>query len=500
MNAVFRTELRHIAKSPFLWIGILVATSWYLRSLRGLWPVVPGDDALAWHAGLVLSGFILIAAARIGARDRRAGLRVLVASTISAERVAAYRMLATGLAAIASFALMFVFGLGASVFRGARGIPDFRLLADGALAALMASWLGFILGSLTRSPAILLGAPVYSFISFWLGTAPVLVNYRLSFQWISPHPRVPDRSVAAGFLPDVITMHSLYLSGLVASVAGVVLLASRASFRRVKPRIIGVGTVAAATMAVITGVALVRAPDAVLLGSDGRIELFHSTTAQYASREVPLYATTKATLCKSGTNLRVCVYPAYGDRLAARLFKALQPEADLFAGFPGIARTIRMVPAAGFGCRGQVGEAVISEDRNIQTWTIDSLRGFLVHCAFIDIDRRVSSLDEADNLTAAQNAVELWTLLAIGEVSDGELEAALSSASPSIVCPPQDRCAPRFDAIYAHGPGAWSAAEIVVARQMYRTPTPETKNEIRRVWDRLLSGEIGLSSLIEAVG
>lgn len=499
MNAVFRTELRHIAKSPFLWIGVLVALSWYLRSLRGLWPVVPGDDALAWHAGLVLSGFLLIAAARIGARDRRCGLRVLVASTISAEKVAAYRMLATGLAGIASFVLLFAFGLGASVFRGGRGIPDFRLLADGALAALLASWLGFVLGSLTRSPAILLAAPVYAFISFSLGTAPVLVNHRLSFEWISPNPRVPDRSVAAGFLPDVITMHSLYLAGLVASVAGVVLLVSRASFRRVKSRIIGVGTVTAATMAVVTAVALVRAPDAIQLGSDGRIELFHSTTAQYVSREVPLDATKQATLCKSGTNLRVCVYPAYGDRFAARLFEALQPEADLFAGFPGIARTVRMVPASGFGCRGRPGEAVISEDRNVQSWTVDSLRGFLVHCALINIDRRFASLDEEDNLTAAQNAVELWTLLVLGEVSDPELQAALSSASPGTVCPPQDRCAPRFDAIYSHGPGAWSAAEIAVARQMHRTPARETKNEIRRVWDQLLSGEMSLSSLTEAV-
>ena len=57
-------------------------------------------------------------------------------------RLVGARLAAIAVVAIGVFAVAFATALAVSAIRGGRGIPDLRLLADGALAVILGGWVG----------------------------------------------------------------------------------------------------------------------------------------------------------------------------------------------------------------------------------------------------------------------------------------------------------------------------------------------------------------------
>jgi hypothetical protein len=179
----------------------------------------------------------------------------------------------------------------------------------------------------------------------------------------------------------------------------------------------------------------------------------------------------QARACAGDASVSVCVYPAYGERLARDMHAAIAPVARLFAGLPGAPTLVRMVPVGMGSCRGaeaQAPEAWVREPagRSAQQ-TRSFYRGFYLDCA---LGRHPAA---SGHLTEAGEAVELWALLASGEVTR---EAVQGMAR---------------DAESGQGSTAVSAAALAMAE----LPPEQVRAELAPVWTRLRAGTLPLAAL-----
>jgi hypothetical protein len=84
MRSLARIEVRHLARSPLLWLGVTLAAAFAALELSAVWPVLAGDDLFAYRDGFVVGGGALLAGAWLALRERSTGAADLVAVTPTA--------------------------------------------------------------------------------------------------------------------------------------------------------------------------------------------------------------------------------------------------------------------------------------------------------------------------------------------------------------------------------------------------------------------------------
>jgi hypothetical protein len=233
-------ELRSLARSPILWLGIALVVAGSLPDILAFWPMLEGNDAIAHDLSLWFMGFAALAAGWLGQRDRRTGAEPLVNSTPADSRAAVVcaRIAAVVVTSLGGFALVFAAILAVTAVRGGQGTPDFRLYADGALLVALGASIGYGLGYVTGSRLVcLMAAPALPALNQLLLTVAFGhpdIGPEVDWGWLVPSVYEPPRSVALGFLPDIWTGHIVWLLALVLLVAGgvAVVAAHRVRARR----------------------------------------------------------------------------------------------------------------------------------------------------------------------------------------------------------------------------------------------------------------------------
>jgi hypothetical protein len=482
MTALFRIEARHLARSPLLWLAFALAAALAALEMSWFLPALAGDDLLAYTvAGLLLSGGAVLAGAWLGLRDRATGAADLVAVTPTAPwRLQRARLAGVAVVAAGVFSVGFAAALAVSVVRGGRGTPDLRLLADGALAVVLGGWVGLVVGRLTGSRMVaVLAAPLWVVVCFLFMAGPSLRGISLSVQHLSPVLNPQNHSAAYGLLPDPLWPHLGYLLGLTVLVGALLLaLASRSSSQRVPLRPLLVVAVAGLVLSGTAGARLLALPDDVLvLGPDRASwrpvygESNPQTEALLADTGWNFPPDDRARACAGDVSVSVCVYPAYGQRLARDMHAAMAPVARLFSGLPGVPTLVRMVPVGMSICRNaeaQVPEAWVREpagrsDQETRSFYL----GVYLDCAL------GLHTGGSEHLTEAGEAVERWALVASGTVTREQLREEM------------------HDAEAGHRPTAASAAALAMAE----LPTEQVRAELAPVWTRLRAGTLPLAEL-----
>jgi hypothetical protein len=472
-GALARIEARHLARSPLLWLGVALAAASVAPPLWWSWPVLAGDDLLAYQSSLFVVTGTAWAGAWLGLRDRASGAADLLAVTPTAPwRLWWARLAALAVVGAAGFALLFAAILAVSAARGGRGTPDLRLLADGALAVVLGGLVGVAVGrsSGSRLVAVLAGVLWYLLCMFAAnsGMSPA---YRLSPALMQEGPR----SVEFGFLPDPFWPHLGYLLGLVL-LAGLLLLGLVARGSGQRPAHAPVlAAVGAGLVLVASGSArLVALPEAVVpLGPD-RADWKPATQTDLILSD-PSFAypeDRRAISCAGDTALTACVYPAYGTGLARRVHAAVRPVAGLLAGLPGIPTRVRMVPLNAGSCRG--GELQLWE-QFVRGLERREFAGAYLTCAL--------GQDDAPEATGgatvdARDAVRFWGLLASGTVTSQELQRASEQ-----------------DLWQLQAAGERPSAAVAPALTMAELPPGQVRAELARLWERLRAGTLPVSEL-----
>jgi hypothetical protein len=479
VTALFRIEARHLARSPLLWLAFALAAALAALEMSWFLPALAGDDLLAYTSGgLLLSGGAVLAGAWLGLRDRVTGAADLVAVTPTAPwRLQRARLGSVAAAAAGLFAVGFAAALAVSAIRGGRGTPDLRLLADGALAVVLGGWVGLVVGRLTGSRMVaVLAAPAWVVLCFLVVAGPSLRGLSVSVQHLAPVLNPQDHSAAYGLLPDPLWPHLGYLLGLVGLVGALLLaLASRASSQRVPLRPLLVVAVAGLVLVGTGGTRLLALPDDLLvLGPDRTSwqpvhgESNPQAEALFADPGWSFPADDQARACAGDASVSVCVYPAYGQRLARDMHAAIAPVAGLLRGLPGVPTLVRMVPVGMGSCRNaeaQVPEAWVREPAGRSDQQTRSFyRGVYLDCAL------GQHPGGSGHLAEAGGAVELWALLAGGLLTPQELAR---------------------DAETGHGSTAVSAAALAMAG----LPTEQVRAELAPSWTRLRAGTLPLAEL-----
>ncbi len=493
-------EVRHLAASPLPWLGVVLSASAAVRSMHNYWPTLAGDDALTYHYGFLVGSFLLASGALLGIRDRRTRVReVLGSSATPAWKLWALRLGALAIAAGGAFALVFLASLIASVVRGGLGQPDLRLLLDGVLGTSLAAWVGYAVGAGTGSLVLsLFAAPLWGFLSFQPLLYPTIAKYRLSFEWLPPTPRLPDRSVDIGFLPDIFRLHPLFLLGLMGLVGGLLILAGVDGGVRARLRSVGaMTTVAGVVLASVAGFGLLRQPDSVLADGPDRTAwrpLYHSLNGLILTNPFVYPDDGTATACASGRTLTACVFPAYGKPLAQRFVSLLDREATFLRGFPGAPTRLRMVPASGEGCRDARPGRVVYQENQYLIFNLrpEELTGYLIHCLFVDATGSYD-LSRVGIPTPAQNTVALWMELQIGEETLGAARAAL--AQPPLTCPPGEKCDPVYFSVLSRGQLFWTAAEVRAGVALDALPPARVRALLLGDWSNLIDGSLSIKDL-----
>jgi len=482
MTPLFRIEVRHLARSPLLWLAFALAAA--LAALEMSWylPALAGDDLLAYtSSGLLLSGGAVLAGAWLGLRDRVTGAADLVAVTPTAPwRLQRARLGSVAVVAAGVFTVGFAAALAVSAVRGGRGTPDLRLLADGALAVVLGGWVGMAVGWLTGSRMVsVLAAPVWVVVCFLFMAGPSLRGISLSLQYLSPVLNPQDHSAAYGLLPDPLWPHLGYLLGLIVLVGVLLLvLASRGSSQRVPLRSLLVVAVAGLVLVGAGGARLLALPDDLLvLGPDRATwrpvqgESDPQAEALFADPGWSFPADDQARACAGDATVSVCVYPAYGQRLARDMHAAIAPVAGLFAGLPGAPTLVRMVPVGIGSCldaEAQVPEAWVREPAGRSDQQTRSFyRAVYLDCAL------GLHPGGSEHLAEAGEAVELWALLASGTMTREALQRMAQHAETD------------------HGSTAASAAALAMAE----LPPEQVRAELAPVWTRLRAGTLPLAEL-----
>jgi hypothetical protein len=493
MIALWRIEARHLARSPLLWTGVVLAAGFAAMELLSVWPVLAGDDLLAYRDGFIVAGGALLAGAWLALRDRSTGAADLVAVTPTAPwRLWRARLAAVAVAAAAAFTVIFAAGLAVSAARGGRGMPDLRLLADGALAAVLSSWVGVAVGRLGSRVVPLLVAPLLVGSSLLVASFPGVTGQRLSLQRLSPVLSFEDRSAVFGFLPDAFWPHLGYLAGLLL-LAGVLLVAVPAwrSPQRPSLRQVLAVSLAGLLLAGVSGARLVALPDRELVvgpAPSDRVAMgFRYEEFQVSPGRSFVYPQDdRARSCAGDTVMSVCVYPVYGQKLASLARQAMQPVIGLFAGLPGVPTRARMVPVVSQGADlAACGDGEIQLNEVLGRYTPPSrpasntavkipyatayVRCALQGAAAVD-DGNVDH-DAAD----ARDAVNLWALLASGLVTRQQVEQGLQTGGAMFLLPSQ------------------ASAEVAMARATL--PTARVRAELAPLWERLRAGTLPVSEL-----
>jgi hypothetical protein len=482
MIALFGIEARHLARSPLLWLAFALAAA--LAALEMSWylPALAGDDLLAYTSGgLLLSGGALLAGAWLGLRDRVTGAADLVAVTPTAPwRLQRARLGGVAVVTAGVFTVGFAAALAVSVVRGGRGTPDLRLLADGALAVMLGGWVGLVVGRLTGSRMVaVLAAPVWVVLCFLFMAGPSLRGISLSVQHLSPVLNPQDHSAAYGLLPDPLWPHLGYLLGLTVLVGALLLaLAARGSSQRVPLRPLLVVAAAGLVLSGTAGARLLALPDDVLvLGPDHASwqpvhgESNPQAEALFADPGWSFPADDQARACAEDTTVSVCVYPAYGHGLPRDMHAAIAPVARLFVGLPGVPTLVRMVPVGTGSCRNaeaQVPEVWVREPAGRSDQQTRSFyRGVYLDCAL------GLHPGGSEHLTQAGEAVQLWALLASGDMDRQQLQQLTQHAVPEPLASPV----------------------AIAALTMAELPTEQVRAELAPVWKRLRAGTLSLAEL-----
>jgi hypothetical protein len=483
--ALARIEGRHLARSPLLWLGFGLALT-LVETAEG--PVPTGADLLAYHTGFWLSGGTLLAGAWLGLRDRTNGAVDLVEVTPTAPwRLVGARLAAIAVVAIGAFAVAFATALAVSAIRGGRGIPDLRLLADGALAVTLGGWVGMAVGWRSGSRMLsVLAAPVWwaacQIVGAWpsgLGAPPSLAVERLS-----PLLGLTEHSAEFGFLPDPLWPHLGYLLGLLL-LAGVGLLALAARGGGQRPPVVPLLAAMLAGVVLVTagGLGLVTLPRwLVVLGPDRADWKPASEVSAINDRSWTYPDDGHARSCAGDATLTACVYPAYGQRLAREIHGAMGPVAELFAGLPGVPTRARMVPTQAFvhsACRGsevQIGEPAAREvggnDNDLRY--VD----FYLRCALGERNWGGDGAGGGDERPGeAADVVKTWAVVASGTMSGEELRRVLAEHGPPVTL---SSFSPELAA------AAWAMAAL---------PTGQVRAELAPLWDRLRAGTLPVAEL-----
>jgi hypothetical protein len=472
VKAVARIEARHLARSPLLWLGLVLAAASMTPALWSSWPVLAGDDLLAYQSSLLVGIGALWAGAWLALRDRISGAGDLLVVTPTAPwRLWWSRVAALAAVSAAVFALLFATVLVLSAARGGRGLPDLRLLADGVLGVVLSGWVGVLVGRLSgsRIVALLTGAGWYLVgmvaAGFWSQRLlPVLL------------PTEPP-SAEFGLLPDPLWAHLGYLLGLVLLV-GVLLvgLAARDDGRRPFLAAMVVAVVAGLVLTGAGGIRLVALPDALVpLGPD-RVDWKPVAVADQVVLSDPSFAYPedgRARSCAGDTALSVCVYPAYGTGLALRVHQTVTPVAGLVAGLPGTPTRIRMVPVRLMGCR-RAGEFQIWEQtlRDLQPRPIVA---WYLTCALGQSDEPAQP---ASSALDARDVVKLWALVASGTVTSQELQQLSEQELWDLQVG-----------------GEQPSAAVAPALAMAERPADQVRSELAPLWNRLRAGTLPVSEL-----
>jgi hypothetical protein len=470
-----RIEARHLARSPLLWLGVLLAAAVAAIELNVVWPVLAGDDLIAYRDGVAVGAGALLAGAWLGLRDRATGAADLVAVTPTAPwRLWRVRMAGVAVVAAAAFTALFAAGLAFSAARGGRGTPDPRLLADGAAGVVLGGWVGLALGRRTGSRLLpLLAAPLWVAVCFF---GPMLAGeLDAPVQRLSPLLAWEERSAALGFLPDALWPHLGYVLGL-AMLVGVLLLATagRGDQRPSARPLLVAGAVG---LVLVGGSAarLVALPDRLVVLGPGKHVPASLPDLGVDHLPSPYPDDGRATSCTGDATLSVCVYPGYGQELAGYVRGAVAPEAELLAGLPGVPTRVRMVPTSGLlgSCQGT--EVPLTE------WMARTLtRGRLSRTLFAELylrcalDAREVTFEQDD----ARAAVRLWALLATGKLTREEVRQAAGGGPAPIVL------------MITPSPAATHAALA-----MAELPADRVRDELAPRWARLRSGTLPVSQL-----
>jgi hypothetical protein len=446
MRTVAWTEVRHLARSPLLWLGVALAGWTAALNLRAEWPTLAFGALAAYQYGFLMSAGVVWAGAWLGLRDRVSGAADLVTVTPTAPwRLWRARMASVTAVAAGAFALLSAATLAVLAAAGGRGTPDLRLLADGVLALVLGGLVGLAVGRLSGSRLVaLLAGPVWFVLCMVAGDP---WGHRLSPALLQIGPQ----SAEFGFVPDPLWPHLGYLLGLMLLVgAGLLTLVGRGGGQR--PTLAPVLVVVLAGLVLVgTGATrLVAIPESlVVLGPD------------------------RATACAEGAALTTCVYPAYRTALARRVNGEVQPVAAVLTGLPGVPTRIRMVPMGIGRCHGgqvQMGEEVL---RGSGPW--EELAGPYLSCALGQAQEPGPSESPAGDV---RDAVKLWALLAGGVATTQELRRA------------DDNDLWRLGAN-----GERPSAMVAPALAMAELPADRVRAELAPVWERLRAGTLPVAEL-----
>jgi hypothetical protein len=485
-GALARIEARHLARSPLLWLGLALAAAFSALELLTAWPALAGDDLLAYRAGFVVGGGALLAGAWLGLRDRTTSAADLLTVTPTAPwRLWRARLAGVAVVTAAGFAVAFASVLAVSAVRGGRGTPDLRLLGDGMLAAVLGGWVGVAAGRLSGSRMVsLLAAPVWVALCLVVGNWPgiVVTEPSLAVQRLSPLLPFAERSAEFGFLPDPLWPHLGYLLGLVL-LTGVLLLtlAARDSGQRLPVVPVLAVALAGVVLVGVGGAGVITLPHRLLaLGPDRTDWKPIAQAKAIVSDPSWTYPDDgRARSCAADATLTVCVYPAYGQRLARHVLASIQPVARLLTGLPGVPTHARMVPTPEFVhsfCRGtevQLGE----QDARFGAGTGNRVSrvNYASHYLGCALSQPNSTTDHPPS--DALDAVHYWALLASGTITSEELRRGI---------------------VKSGGIEFWfqtSPKVAALASAMAELPAAQVRAELAPVWERLRAGRLPLAEL-----
>jgi hypothetical protein len=462
-------ELRRLARSPILWLGVALVTAGAMPDIFALWPMFEGNDLIAHDSSLWFMSFAALAAGWLGLRDRRTGAQSLVGATPADGRavVLPARLGALMAACFTAFGLVFGAALLVTMVRGGHGTPDLRLYLDGALLVALGAVVGYGAGYLTGSRTIcLFAAPALPGINqLLLGLAFTHpdIGPAVDWAWLVPSVYEPQRSVVLGFLPDIWTGHIVWLLALVMLLCGGVALiaARRAQARR---------AVAGSVALVVIGVSLAASSGAWLLSQPHGVAIFGPDTARmiYDDFDYPALARVagrigpwpddgRATTCATNDAFRACVFPEFGDDFARELASEYARQASLLRGLDVFPTRVRMVPVYWGDEACTPKEVLYFESRHVPSTA--AYDASLLHCTWSGHDRG----------SAARQAVTTWLFAEAHPDARDELESGRMGFG---------------------GPGATRAGLA-----MADMPPEDVRAMLARVWDRLRRGALPLSAL-----
>jgi hypothetical protein len=470
-GALARVEARHLARSPLLWLGVALAAWSASLTFRVEWPALASAALNAYQSSFMVGAGAVWAGAWLGLRDRVSGAADLVAVTpATPQRLWWARLVSVAAVAAGASALLTAATLAFSAAAGGRGLPDLRLLADGALAAVLGALVGVALGRLSgsRTMAVLAG-PVW-FIACMVAGDPW--GHRLS-------PALtllgPDW-VEFGFAPDPLWPHLGYLLGLVVlAAAGLLTLVARGGGQRPRSAPALAAVLAGVVLVGVGGARLVALPEALVILGPDRGDWKTPAEAE-AVLDDPSFAYPddgRASSCAGDATLTTCVYPAYRTALAERVNGIVWPVARLFAGLPGAPTRIRMVPVD----VGHCGDDEVQMGETMLSWLgpQETLAGPYLSCA-LGQAQAPKSLDQPAG--DAREAVRLWALVAGGVMTTQELRRARDTD---------------LWQLGAHGQRPSAMVAPVLA--MLELPADRVRAELAPRWERLRAGSLPVGEL-----